>query len=360
LDRAETPDPDLKKTGLYIHFPFCRRACFYCHFFKKKYARDVVDLYIKYLLKEIRLRKNHKLVLDTVYIGGGSPSLLSPYQLQLVLNAVARYFRLASSVEITLEANPEDISKLQLKAFHGLGINRLSIGVQSFQERDLRFLKRTHSATQAVQAVTMARDAGFAKLSLDLIIGLETQTAKSMELDFRAIEKFKPAHISVYILEGVPRPVSDDRDAELYFRARQALIDLGYEHYEVSNFCRPGKASRHNLKYWRNQPYVGIGASAAGYMDGFDYRNFPDLKKYYAALEQGNFPQTRTKQIDPARRQIITGLRLLNGIQAKAFKSFSTPTDFLLSEGFLTRCGSSIAVVPDKILLLNEILGYFV
>jgi oxygen-independent coproporphyrinogen-3 oxidase len=342
----------LKKTGLYIHFPFCRRACFYCHFFKKTFAKDLSDHYIKYLIKEARLRKNDDLALDTVYVGGGSPSLISPGQLQLILNAMARYFRLASSVEITLEANPEDIGKQQLKAFQGLGVNRLSIGVQSF-------LKRTHSATQAELAVELAREAGFANISIDLIIGLESQTAKSMELNFRAIEKFKPAHISVYILEGVPRPISDDRDARLYFQARQALIDLGYEHYEVSNFCRPGKASQHNLKYWCNQPYVGIGASAAGYMDGIDYRNFSNLEKYHIALQSGKMPQARIGQMDPAKRRIITGLRLLDGIPASAFNLFSTSTDFLLSEGFLVRRGRNIAVPPEKILLLNEILGYF-
>ena len=327
-------------------------------------------MYVHYLLEEINLRKNQKLALDSVYLGGGSPSLLTSRQLQLVFNAIARHFRLASNAEITLEANPEDITKQQLKAFHGLGINRLSIGVQSFQELDLRFLKRTHSAAQAVHAVTMARKAGFANISIDLIIGLESQTYKSMELNFHTIEELKPSHISVYILEGVPsnrpplgggaRSENNDRDAHLYFQTRQSLLNMGYQHYEVSNYCLPGQASRHNLKYWQNQPYIGLGASAAGYLNGRDYKNFPDLKKYYAALEQEKLPQTRTKQMDPTVRRIITGLRLLKGIPASVFKPFSVPTDFLLAEGFLVRSGPNLALPPDKILLLNEILGYFV
>jgi oxygen-independent coproporphyrinogen-3 oxidase len=350
----------LKKTGLYIHFPFCRRSCFYCHFFKKKYTADLVDLYFKYLLKEIRLRKDHKLAVNTVYVGGGSPSLLTVQQLRILIAAVNQYFHLTANTEITLEANPEDISKQQLKAFRGLGINRLSIGVQSFQESDLRFLKRTHNAAQAVQAITLAREAGFANISIDLIIGLETQTPRKMELNFHTIEKLKTSHISVYILEGVPRPENDDQDARLYFQTRKSLLAIGYQHYEVSNYCLPGKASRHNLKYWQNKPYIALGPSAAGFMDGRDYRNYSDLKKYYSALEQSKLPQTRTKQMDRAQRRIITGLRLLDGIPASAFKSFSVPTDFLLSEGFLVHRGPNIAVPPEKILLLNEILGYFV
>ncbi len=349
----------MKKTGLYIHFPFCRRTCFYCHFFKRKYARNLVDLYIKYLLKEIRLRKDHELVLDTVYIGGGSPSLLNPRQLRFVLNAVARHFHLASSAEITLEANPEDISKQQLKSLRDLGVNRLSIGVQSFQEQDLRFLQRTHSAAQGIQAITLAREAGFTNISIDLIIGLETQTAKSMGLNFHTIEKLKPAHISVYILEGVPRPQNDDRDAKFYFQARQNLLTVGYQHYEVSNYCLPGKASRHNLKYWQNQPYSALGPSAAGFLAGRDYKNFPDLNKYYAALDKGILPEKKTTPLQPQLRRIITGLRLLGGIPSSIFKPFAVPTDFLLAEGFLVHRGPNIAVPPEKILLLNEILGYF-
>jgi oxygen-independent coproporphyrinogen III oxidase len=350
----------LKKTGLYIHFPFCRRACFYCHFFKRKYQPLPAADYLEHLAREMRLRRDPGLPVDTVYFGGGSPSLLTAQQLGSVLATAANNYRLEKNAEITLEANPEDLSLPLLKGFRSAGINRLSIGAQSFRERDLRFLKRTHGAAQGALAVELALDAGFTNISLDLIIGLETQTTGSMELNFRRIEKFKPAHVSVYILEGVPRPIADERDARLYFQARRSLLDLGYRHYEVSNFCRPGKASRHNLKYWLNEPYIGLGPAAAGFLAGVDYRNCSDLKKYGAAVDGGKLPLVRTGQMDPALRRIITGLRLLDGIPGSAFKSFSAPTDFLLSEGFLIRRGINIAVSPEKILLLNEILGYFV
>jgi oxygen-independent coproporphyrinogen-3 oxidase len=350
----------LKKAGLYIHFPFCRRACFYCHFFKKKYDQDLVEQYGKYLLKEIRLRKNNELILETVYVGGGSPSLLKTGQLHSILESVTQNFQLTANAEITMEANPEDITKEKLKAIHSLGINRLSIGVQSFQERDLRCLKRTHSAAQAILAMEMALDAGFTNFSIDLIIGLESQTPHSLEKNFEIIEQNKPAHVSVYILEGVQRPEADNRDAHLYEHTRKNLLAIGYQHYEVSNYCRPGKSSRHNLKYWQNKPYIALGPSAAGFLDGRDYRNYSDLKKYYAALDQGILPEQKTKQMDPARRRIITGLRLFDGIPASVFKPFPAPTDFLLAEGFLVKRTRNLAVPPEKILLLNEILGYFI
>lgn len=350
----------MKKTGLYIHFPYCRRACYYCHFFKKKYRPAAAALTLGDLAREMRLRRDTALPVDTVYIGGGSPSLLTAAQLEALLAAAAGNFRLEKNAEITLEANPEDLSLPLLKGYRATGVNRLSIGAQSFQERDLRFLKRTHSAAQGALAMEMARDAGFSNISIDLIIGLATQTPASLELNFRRIEEFKPAHVSVYILEGVPRPAADERDARLYFQARQSLLELGYRHYEVSNFCRPGRASRHNLKYWRDQPYIGLGPGAAGFPAGMDQRNCSDLKKYGAAVAAGKLPLLRTRQMDPALRRIITGLRLLDGIPAPAFKSFSAPTGFLLSEGFLIRLGDKIAVPPEKILLLNEILGYFI
>jgi oxygen-independent coproporphyrinogen-3 oxidase len=360
----------LKKAGLYIHFPFCRRACFYCHFFKIKYQPDRAEGYLAHLRREMRLRRDPGLAPDSVYIGGGSPSLLEPAQVAGILESAARHFVPTAGAEITLEANPDDLSPARLRGFRGAGVNRLSIGAQSFQQRDLLFLKRTHDAAQGARAVETARDAGFANVGIDLIIGLPTQTAKSMENNFKIVRALKPSHVSVYILEGVPsqrpplgggsRRESDDRDARLYLQAVQALLGLGFEQYEVSNFCVPGKASRHNLKYWRMEPYLGLGPSAAGYLDGTDYRNLSDLNRYSAALQSGRLPQVKTKQMDAATRRVITGLRLLAGISASAFKPFPAATEFLLSQGFLCRRGRNIAVPPAKILLLNEILGYFI
>ena len=350
----------MSKAGLYIHFPFCRRACFYCHFFKKKFKPDLVDECLRLIKLEMELRRDPGLAVDSVYIGGGSPSLLSAGQVSGLLEGAAKNFRADRKSEITLEANPEDLGIALLKELRAAGVNRLSIGAQSFREDDLRFLRRTHDAVQAIRAVEISREAGFANVSVDLIIGLPTQTKRSMELNFRMVEALRPSHVSVYILEGVLRPETDDRDTRHYFLARQALRDLGFEHYEVSNFCRPGKASRHNLKYWRLAPYIGIGPSAAGYLNGADYRNVSALDRYAAAVTKGKLPLLKTRPLDPAKRRIITGLRLLAGIPSPAFAAFPSETAFLLREGFLVRSGHNIAVPAQKILLLNEVLGYYI
>jgi oxygen-independent coproporphyrinogen-3 oxidase len=350
----------LSQAGLYIHFPFCRRSCYYCHFFKKKYRPDPAADLIKHIELEMRNRRDPGLAFDTVYFGGGSPSLMAPSQAAKLLDAAGKYFRPSPRTEATLEANPDDLSPAVLKEFLSAGINRLSVGVQSFQDRDLRFLRRTHDAARAIAAIDAARAAGFRNVSLDLIIGLPTQNARTLELNFRRIEEVKPDHVSVYILENVPRPAADERDARLYFQARRALLALGFEHYEVSNFSRPGRASRHNLKYWSIKPYAGFGPSAAGFLDGRDYRNVADLKKYGAALQLGKRPEAPVQKLDPAVRRIVTGLRLLGGIPESAFAAFPSATGFLLSENFLVRRNRAISVPPEKILLLNEILGYFI
>jgi putative oxygen-independent coproporphyrinogen III oxidase len=350
----------LNRAGLYIHFPFCRRACFYCHFFKKKFKPDPAGECLRHIELEMGLRRDPGLAVDTVYIGGGSPSLLNPGQVSGLLECAAKSFSVDGKSEITMEANPEDLEATPLRELRAAGVNRLSIGAQSFQQRDLRYLRRTHDAARAIQAVDLARNAGFKNVSIDLIIGLPTQTARSMESNFRVIAALKPSHVSVYILEGVPRPEADARDARLYHQARRALAGLGFVHYEVSNFARPGRASRHNLKYWRMAPYVGLGPSAAGFLDGRDYRNVSDLRRYSEVLVRGRLPEARTRQLNADRRRIVTGLRLLKGIPASAFSPFPDETSFLLREGFLARRGRNIAVPEEKILLLNEILGYFI
>lgn len=350
----------MKPAGLYVHFPFCRRACFYCHFFKRPYREAEAGAWLRLACREMEMRRDPARAVDSVYFGGGSPSLLAPGQVSRLLQAAARHFRLAPACEVTLEANPEDLTPSRLQGLRRAGVNRLSVGVQSFQDRDLRFLRRSHDAAAAFAAAAMAGDAGLANVSLDLMAGLPTQTARSMEANVRDIEALKPAHVSVYILEGVPRPESGERDAQLYIKARRALTDLGYRHYEVSNFCRSGRDSRHNLKYWRMGSYIGIGPSAAGFLDGRDYRNVSDLGRYSVALSRGALPETRTRRLDPVRRRIITGLRLLPGLPASAFAAFPRETAFLLQEGLLARNRRNLAVPEEKILLLNEILGYFI
>lgn len=352
----------MKKTGIYLHFPFCRRRCFYCHFFKVAYDRPLAGRYVGALLREIERKKDLRAEIGTIYFGGGSPSLLAAAELEKILEAIRRCFDVENLAETTLEANPEDLSPSKLRIYRRAGINRLSIGVQSFCDSDLLFLKRNHTAAEAKKAVDWTLDAGYENINVDLMIGLPAQTPSAIDRNVSMLRRLSVSHVSLYLLEGVTRGKREDddsRDHRLYHHARRRLDESGYGQYEVSNFSREGARCRHNLAYWQDGPYIGLGASASGYGQGVDYRNRAGLAGYLTRLEGGKMPATTRRRIDPRIRRIITGLRLTDGIPAASFDHFPDPLRFLLENGMLIRKKKNIAVPPEKILLLNEILGYF-
>lgn len=347
-------------TGLYLHIPFCKRKCFYCHFVKGTYKNELAETYIDALTKEIQLRDNPDTV-DTVYIGGGSPSLLSEKQISAVADTLYEYFNVGDSIEFTIEVNPEDVTAEKLNAYRNVGINRLSIGTQSFCPGDLSYLKRTHTMEQSLAAVETALETGFSNINLDFIISLPTQDKKTLAESFSILQKYDIPHISAYILEDVEEGEEKSlRDNELYFFTVEHLTGLGYVHYEVSNFCKPGFYSRHNRKYWENESYIGVGLSASGYENGEDYGNARSFKGYFGKLENGLMPRVEVTRRDADLRGSVMGLRLLEGIKEDYFKNYPEPLEFLLSNGLLIRKKGNIAINPEKILLLNEILTYFV
>ncbi len=349
-----------QKIGIYIHIPFCKRGCFYCHFFKRAYDPDLVDQYTRALAAEIHLRSNPNYVVDSIYIGGGSPSLLQERQVAVVMGAVKDHFKMAPSVECTIEANPEDISENKLRCWKEIGINRLSIGTQSFVQEDLNYLKRTHDVSQSLKAIEYALKMGFSNINADFIISLPTQSRETLKDNFSVLKNYHIPHISAYLLEEVEESEEKSaRDHDLYFFTGDFLSRLGYSHYEVSNFSSAGFQSRHNLKYWKNENYLGVGLSAAGYENGLDYKNTIDFGGYFEKIDQGKLPQVETNASDPMVRAIVMGLRLLEGISIDYFKDCREELDFLLANGFLLRGGGRIAVNPGKLLLLNEILTYF-
>ena len=363
MDRRTPTEIDLNKIGLYLHFPFCRRRCFYCHFFKVAYEPNFVGRYIRALVREIELRKNLRMEVETVYFGGGSPSLMKTDELGKILDALHRSFTFGNAPEITLEANPEDLSRAKLRFYLRSGINRISIGVQSFCDSDLVYLKRNHTAADSEKSVGWTLDSGFENINVDLMIGLPGQTPSRIDQNVSIIQRLSVPHVSVYMLEGVSRgktQTDGSRDHCLFHHVRRRLGESGYRQYEVSNYARKGFRCRHNLTYWKDKPYIGVGASASGYGEGIDYRNLPGLGKYVSRLEKGRLPAAQERRIDPGIRRIITGLRLIGGIPASAFAPFADPMQFLLENGMLMRRGGNIAVPPEKILVLNEILGYFV
>lgn len=350
----------METTGIYIHIPFCRRTCFYCHFAKQAHDESLVYKYMAALVEEIRLAGNNSLPIDTIYIGGGSPSLLTGSQTAALLAAINHNFKLADEVEITMEMNPEDVTAGQLNFLKHLGVNRLSIGVQSFNPEDLDYLRRSHDAEQSLAAMEVALETGFTNLNVDFIISLPHHTRKHLESSFSILDSHPVPHVSAYILEGVEEGEDrQDRDVELYHFTREQLIGRGYEHYEISNFSKPGQSSSHNMKYWTGKPYIGLGLSAAGYPDGKDTKNTEDLEEYFSKIQDNQLPRGPVTAPDPAIRDIITGLRLPEGLPAEHFKHHQKPLDFLLENNFLVKSNGHIAVPPDKLLLLNEILSYF-
>jgi oxygen-independent coproporphyrinogen-3 oxidase len=315
--------------GIYIHIPFCRKACHYCNFHFSTSLKLKND-WIRALLKEISLTPGKEEgVSDTVYFGGGTPSLLEPSEIAGILDHVRASFRLAPNAEITLEANPDDITGERSSAWLQAGINRLSIGIQSFREADLRWMNRAHDAEQALRAIGEIRDAGFDNYSADLIYGVPGMDDEAWMRNLDLAVSLGIPHLSCYGLTVEPETAlekmirlrkKEDVDADLQARQYLLLMDrlavAGYEHYEISNWALPGMRSRHNSSYWQGVPYFGFGPSAHAY-DGRSRRwNISNNARYIRSLENGELPFT-AEELTPVQRfneYVMISLRTSEGI----------------------------------------------
>ena len=262
-------------SGIYLHIPFCRKACHYCDFHfstSLKYRSDLVSA----LVQEIEQRaSSFNYPLETIYFGGGTPSVLNEAELNQIFAAIHSKFNTSSVTEVTFEANPDDCSKANLKLWETLGINRLSIGVQSFKAEDLEWMNRSHNAAQAVQCLMDAQAIGFDHINLDLIYGLPHHTLADWKSNVARAFEMPVNHISAYSLTVEPKtaldhfiktkqrpPINDAHSNEAFVYFQQAIAEEGWEHYEVSNYCKPGAYAKHNTNYWKQRPYLGIGPSA--------------------------------------------------------------------------------------------------
>ncbi len=322
--------------GIYIHIPFCRQACLYCNFHFSTSLRFKNDL-ITALLKEIALCTVYDNNIETIYFGGGTPSLLSPQTLHSILDALRHKFVISDTAEITLEANPDDISAPQLTAWKSMGINRLSIGVQSFFEEDLKWMNRAHTAEQSVNSIVQAQHAGFNNLTIDLIYGSPGLSDEKWQRNVQQVIDFNIPHVSCYALTVEPKTAlhsmiaknkMQDTDQEQQARQFMQLIGwleaAGYEHYEISNFSIPGKRSRHNTSYWQGKPYYGFGPSAHSF-NGTDTRswNIANNALYMQSLLQNTIPaETETlTTVQRLNEYIMTSLRTTEGINLSHIQS---------------------------------------
>lgn len=325
--------------GLYIHIPFCRARCHFCAFYLEIHREDRVRAYLEALTREVRLHAERNSLggrsLDSVYFGGGTPTTLEPGQLRRILALVRKSFRLDDDAEVTLEAHPDSVTGEGLRCLLHAGFNRISFGAQSMDDGELLRVGRQTSSEATSTAVDLARHAGFTNVNLDLIYGLPGQTQASWKATLQGALALNPAHLSCYALtvEEKTKLHMDltrgdfEQDYELHNwmedEAARVLPPAGFERYEISNYCRPGHACRHNLHYWTGEDYLGLGPSAQSYLDGSRFGNVEDLDAYVRTLAEGRLPAPQSEYLTPARRRreaIVFGLRLIQGVDLRAWE----------------------------------------
>ena len=387
----------MQKHSLYIHIPFCHHRCAYCDFNTYAGQEESIPAYVDALCNEIAFIGNNapeKLALHTIFFGGGTPSLLTPRQFEVVLQTISDNFYLSGS-ETTIEANPGTVSLEDLRDLRSLGINRISFGVQSANPSELRMLERAHSYFDVINAVTWARQVGFDNLNLDLIYGLPHQTLDDWSATLKLILGLAPEHLSLYALtmeHGTPFgrwsargliPTPDpDLAADMYEWASETLESAGYQQYEISNWSRPGLECRHNLQYWRGLPYLAAGAGAHGYVNGYRFSNVLRIKTYIDRLTKqpaNNLPFPRTPAIvnyhlqtpqDDMGEFMMTGLRLTReGVSAETFRErfgqemeavFGKDVEDLIQLGLLTKQADRLRLTRHGRLLGNQVFMRFV
>jgi oxygen-independent coproporphyrinogen-3 oxidase len=307
----------IKETAIYIHIPFCEHKCIYCDFYSI-ITKENVTSFLQALKKEINyyadLHSSDRIV-TSIFFGGGTPSLMSPHYISEIIELVKKRFKVSTDVEVTLETNPGTVEQTKLNEFNKIGINRLSIGIQSFDENELKFLTRIHDKQTAVDTVINAKDAGFENISIDLIFNLPGQTKKIWMNNLITAVPLPINHISTYslilergtilnkmVLDGKVKMHDDDYDADLYETTIDFLTQNGFYQYEVSNFAKDGFECRHNNSYWDYKDYFGFGTSAHSFIDGKRYWNFSSLKKYISEIEKNNFAVAGSEQLSEEQR----------------------------------------------------------
>jgi oxygen-independent coproporphyrinogen III oxidase len=371
--------------GLYLHIPFCAAICNYCNFNRGLFDADLKTRYVEALVAEIRLGAPHAAGVDTMFFGGGTPSLLEPSEVARIVQACEAAFDIAADREVTLEANPETVTTERLRGYRQAGVNRLSFGVQSFREEELRRLSRLHSADRARLAVREARAAGFDNVSLDLMMWLpEQRLADWLESVDEAIAA-EPDHLSLYLLELYPNaPLRDemaraqwsqapDEDAEaMYLTAMERLEAAGYAQYEISNVARPGRQSRHNLKYWRDGAWIGFGCGAHSTRDGVRWKNVSATEEYIQRIQRGEPTRTDERQMPADERlgdALFTGLRLNEGLDlavvgarygVDVWQRFGPDLDRFVDAGLLKHEGTRLRLTRKGMLLAHEVMAVFV
>lgn len=379
-----------KSLGLYIHIPFCVKKCNYCDFLSAPADDATKKRYVEALCKEIAgykaLTKEYQLA--TIYFGGGTPSVLEVSFIEQILNTVKKNFAVDMEAEVTLEVNPGTASLEKLKRYRELGINRLSIGVQSAKERELALLGRIHTFKEAKQTYFWAREAGFENISLDLMSALPGQSLEDYKENVEAILSLNPEHISSYSLiveegtpfyeqyaEGAPKECDlpeEETDRAMYAYTKERLVQAGYERYEISNYAKPGFESRHNSSYWVGTEYVGVGLGASSLFTNARYHNETDLTAYMETIEAGQDVRREIERLvleEQMEEFMILGLRMMKGVSRQEFQKrfgkaietvYGSALNKLEKQGLLIKEGDRITLTENGIDVSNQVFVEFI
>jgi oxygen-independent coproporphyrinogen-3 oxidase len=375
--------------GIYIHIPFCATRCHYCNFATGGYESELARRYVAAVREEITRSdvstKPAMRNVNTIYFGGGTPTTLSIEQISSLIELCRQTFEVAPNAEITAEANPGSVSQAYLENLRAIGVNRLSFGVQSFDDGELQMIGRTHSAEDTREAVRMARAAGFANVSIDLIAGLPEQKMETWRRNLDEAFALAPDHLSVYLLElyqdapllhrinrGELRAIDEELTVEMYFALMDEAEGHGFEHYEISNWARPGFESRHNLKYWTGAPYWAFGVSAAGYDGQTRWSNTRNIHEYLTKIESGQSPVAEVVKLDEEDRQseyLFLRLRLKEGVDlgehqrrfgVNALERYRDELERLREAGLVELDKNFLKISRAGTVLANEVFAAFV
>ncbi len=372
--------------GLYLHVPFCSAICNYCNFNRGLLDPGLKARYVRAIEAEIRAASAAASgrPADTIYFGGGTPSLLEPAEIGALIAACRDAYAVEPDAEITIEANPETVTTARLAAYRASGVNRVSFGVQSFRDEELRRLGRIHDAARATEAVREARTAGFDNISLDLMLWLPAQTRAHLDESLSALIDVHPEHASLYLLELYPNAplreemarggwslAPDEDAAEMYLGAMARLEGSGYEQYEISNVAQPGRRSRHNMKYWTDGEWVGFGCGAHSTVGHVRWNNVASTVDYLACIESGTSPVAGRRPLLP-REQVeeamFMGLRLVDGVSTAhirdeygidVWETWGRQLEPYVEAGLLVHAGGRLRLTRDGLLLSNEVMTAF-
>ncbi len=362
--------------GVYIHVPFCAKKCPYCDFYSVKYSKTLVERYVNAICDDISNQSStlSNFLVDSIYFGGGTPSLLSPNEIQLILDTLKNKLHLNEDIEITMEANPNTINLEKLQGYYGAGINRISFGVQSLNEEELKSLGRTHSINHCIDAIFNSQLAGFKNISIDLMIGTPYQTKESVRTTLEKAMTLPIQHISAYMLkveEGTDYfnntiteyCVDEDDLADIYIEMVDFFNKNGFNQYEISNFSKKGYESRHNLKYWECKEYIGLGPTAHSYINNIRYSNAEDINEYIELLSSQKY--ITDSNAGSIEEQIMLRIRLKKGIPLVNFQQLESYDEIIFNKnitmlktfGYISINSNNLILTEKGNLISNSIIN---